>query len=76
MYQHKNKLQILADGVDEFAIYNLPDPCTVTWPDGVTTEVTGGAIQYSVDYPGTYTFKLRSPIHLETEVSVEAVTIS
>jgi hypothetical protein len=68
--------QVVADGIDELELSDLPDPCWVVWPDGVETEVAGGSIQYSVDYAGIYTFKLSSPISLETEVSVEAIAVS
>lgn len=69
-------LTLTADGIDELVLSGLPDPCSVTWPDGVVTEVSGGQLAWSVDYPGTYSFRLSSPIHLETEVSVEAVPVS
>lgn len=73
---YQDQTQIIADGVDELDISGLTNPCTVIWPDGVESEVTDGSIQWSVDYPGTYNFKLSSHIHLETEVSVEAVAVS
>lgn len=72
----QNKTQINADGIDELVLSGLPDPCTVIWPDGVVTEVTGGRVAWSVDYPGSYAFKLSSPIHLETEVGIEAIPVS
>ncbi|MBV1952700.1 MAG: hypothetical protein KUG64_10970 [Cycloclasticus sp.] len=71
----QNKPSIIADAVDECDISGLPDPCTVTWPDGQIDEVTGGSIQYSVDYPGDYVIKLKTPINLETEVYIEATPV-
>lgn len=71
-----NKLTILADALDEFILSGLPNPCTVVWPDDELTEITDGQIEYSVDYPGTYKFTIKSPIHLDTEVIIEAIAAS
>lgn len=73
---NRTKSTITADGVDEVNFYGLPANCTVIWPDEFESVINDGSIQYSVDYPGTYTFILRSPIHLERSVEVEAVPIS
>jgi hypothetical protein len=68
----QDKESITADAVDECSVTGLPDPCEVTWPDGEVDDVTGGEIDFSVDLPGDYVIKLKTPIHLETEVYIAA----
>lgn len=69
-----SKTSILADGVDETVISSLPNPTTVTWPDGQVDTVTDGSIEFSVDLEGSYTFKLELFPYKSKEITVEAVT--
>ncbi len=70
----QNKSQILADGIDEWIVTGLPVGSLVTWPDGVISTIDDGSLEFTVDLPGTYTFKIDPFPYLEEEVSVEAIT--
>ena len=65
--------QILSNGTDESIISNLPAGVQVEWPDGQTDTVTDGEISFSVDLPGTYTFKFTAVPYLDKEITVEAI---
>lgn len=55
-----DKLTIIADGVDEAVLSDLPDPCMVVI-NGQTHEVTGGSLELSADVPATYVVEIRNP---------------
>jgi len=65
--------QITANGTDEAIISNIPAGVQVQWPDGQTDIVTGGEIRFSVDLPGTYTFRFTAVPYLDQEIIVEAI---
>lgn len=68
-----DKTQINADGLDISTITGVPAGVSVTWPDGITDEVTDGLVEFAVDLPGTYTLTLRGVPYLDQEVIIEAV---
>jgi len=70
----QNKTRILANGLDEWIVTGLPTGTKVVWPDGVISVINDGSLQFTVDLPGKYTFRIDPFPYLEEEVSVEAVT--
>ena len=66
-------LFILANGTDEATISNIPAGVQVEWPDGQTDIVNDGEIRFSVDLPGTYTFRFTAVPYLDQEVVIEAI---
>ena len=64
---------IVANGTDEAIISGIPAGAQVQWPDGQTDIVTGGEIRFSVDLPGTYTFRFTAVPYLDKEVTIEAI---
>lgn len=66
--------QLIADGVDECVIGNIPASTTVEWPDGRVDEVTDGEVRFSVDLAGTYTLRFTAVPYLDQEVTIEAVS--
>ena len=64
---------LLANGTDEAVISGIPEGAQVEWPDGQTDIVTGGEISFSVDLPGTYTFRFTAVPYLDKEITVEAI---
>ena len=64
---------LTADGTDEAIISDIPAGVQVEWPDGQTDIVTGGEISFSVDLPGTYTFRFTAVPYLDKEVTIEAI---
>ena len=64
---------IIANGTDEAVISNIPEGVQVEWPDGQTDMVTDGEIRFSVDLPGTYTFRFTAVPYLDKEVTIEAI---
>ena len=64
---------LIADGTDEAVISGIPEGVQVEWPDGQTDIVTGGEIRFSVDLPGTYTFRFTAVPYLDQEVVIEAL---
>ena len=64
---------IIANGTDEAIISNIPAGVQVQWPDGQTDIVTGGEISFSVDLPGTYTFRFTAVPYLDKEITIEAI---
>ena len=69
----QNKNTILADGTDEWIVSDLPVGSIVTVND-IVTVVNDGSFEFSVDLPGTYTFKFDPFPYLEEEVSIEVIT--
>ena len=65
--------QITANGTDEAIISSIPAGVQVRWPDGQTDIVTDGEIRFSVDLPGTYTFRFTAVPYLDQEVVIEAI---
>jgi len=65
--------QIVADGMDEFVVGNIPAGTVIQWPDGQIDEVADGEVRFAVDLPGTYTLKFSAVPYLDEEVTVEAV---
>jgi hypothetical protein len=68
-----SKAQISADGIDTTTLSNIPNPTTVTWPDGIKTEVTDGEIVFGVDLVGIYSFEFESVAYLTHSLQIEAV---
>ena len=64
---------LIADGIDEVIISGIPSGVQVEWPDGQTDIVTGGEISFSVDLPGTYTFRFTAVLYLDKEITIEAI---
>ena len=64
---------IVANGADETLISNIPEGVQVEWPDGQIDIVTDGEIRFSVDLPGTYTFRFTAVPYLDQEVVIEAI---
>ena len=64
---------LTANGTDEFVISGVPAGVQVEWPDGQTDIVTDGEIRFSVDLPGTYTFRFTAVPYLDQEVVIEAI---
>ena len=65
--------KITANGTDEAIISGIPAGVQVEWPDGQTDIVTDGEIRFSVDLPGTYTFRFTAVPYLDQEVVIEAI---
>jgi len=66
-------ISLIANGTDETIISNIPAGVQVEWPDGQTDIVTDGEIRFSVDLPGTYTFRFTAVPYLDQEVVIEAI---
>jgi len=64
---------IVANGTDEAIISGIPEGVQVEWPDGQINIVTDGEIGFSVDLPGTYTFRFTAVPYLDKEITVEAI---
>ena len=64
---------LTADGTDEAIISGIPAGVQVEWPDGQIDIVTDGEIGFSVDLPGTYTFRFTAVPYLDQEVVIEAI---
>lgn len=67
-----SKPTIIADGTDTLTISGLPNPCQVTWPDGLQSEVTDGEIIFGTDLPGFHEFKLEAFPYKDLTITVEA----
>ena len=65
--------QITANGTDEVIISGIPSGVQVQWPDGQTDIVMDDEISFSVDLPGTYTFRFTAVPYLDKEITVEAI---
>jgi len=68
-----NNTSPTANGTDEATISNIPEGVQVEWPDGQIDIVTDGEISFSVDLPGTYTFKFTAVPYLDQEITIEAI---
>jgi len=68
-----NAFDVIANGTDEAIISGIPAGVQVEWPDGQTDIVTDGEIRFSVDLPGTYTFRFTAVPYLDQEVVIEAI---
>jgi len=64
---------LIPDGTDESVITGIPAGAQVEWPDRQTDIVTDGEIRFSVDLPGTYTFRFTAVPYLDQEVVIEAI---
>ncbi len=70
-----DKTIIHADGQDTATITDLPDELSIRWDDYTRAELPDGEpIEFCAAYPGTYVLLLKSPIHLPTEVIIEAIS--
>jgi len=67
-----SKTTILAGGIEETVISNIPEGVFVTWPDGQRDEVTDGVVEFSATQPDTYVLKFDGVKYLTEEVSIEA----
>lgn len=67
-----NKNTIIADGIDECIVSNLPMPCTLTVnADEVT--VDDGTLELTSDTPGKYCITCQTAQHYLWEVTIYAV---
>jgi hypothetical protein len=70
-----SKPAVLADGVDEMAIANLPQPCKVRiHKDAII--VKDGVLELSIDQPGKYKLSITAKCYLPWEGYVEAQAAS
>lgn len=69
----KDKLQIIADGLDVLTISNVPVNTTVTRWDGQQDVVNDGIVEFDTDLPGLYTLVFSAVPYLSEEVTIEAV---
>ena len=64
---------ITADGNTDSIIYNIPEGALIIWPDGEKEIADGGDLEFSVDLPGVYLFKIVTTNYLVKEVTIEAI---
>jgi len=64
---------LTANGTDEAIISGIPAGVQAQWPDGQIDIVNDGEIGFSVDLPGTYTFRFTAVPYLDQEVVIEAI---
>ncbi len=70
-----DKTTITADGIDTATISHLPHEISIRWDDYTRTELPDGeSIEFAAAYPGGYVILLKSPVHLPTEVRIEAIS--
>lgn len=67
-----SKTTLLADGVDEAVISNIPNGTLVTWSDDQVDEVTDGVVRLSTTQPSIYVLKFEGLKYLTKEVALEA----
>lgn len=67
-----NKTTMVADGVDQISITGLPNPVTVTWPDGIETVETDGSVAFALTLAGEYMVKLEAVPYLTEVINVTA----
>ena len=63
---------MIADATDEGLIEGVPNPSTVTWPNGVVTQETYGDIRFTLDLEGTFQIKIESLEYITEVVDVSA----
>ena len=56
---------------EEVWFTSLPDPCWITINNADRTEITGGTLELSFEYPGTYVVRFSADNYLNTEVTIE-----
>lgn len=66
------KTSVVADATDEGLIEGVPNPSTVTWPNGVVTQETDGDIRFTLDLEGTFQIKIESLEYITEVVDVSA----
>lgn len=66
-----DKLEIVADGIDEAVILGLPDPATVR-VDGEAIEATGGEFRFAADVAGEYAVTIDAFPYLPYAVTITA----
>lgn len=66
-----SKPAVLADGIDELVLSNLPKPCTVRIL-GDKIIVKDGVLELSIDQPGRYRIIMTAACHLAWEGYLEA----
>lgn len=66
------KTSVIADATDEGLIEGVPNPSTVTWPNGVVTQETDGDIRFTLDLEGTFQIKIESLEYITELVDVSA----
>ena len=67
-----SKTSIVADGIDEAVISNVPEGTIVTWPDYLTNRCNDGIVEFSSNQPAQCILKFEHPHHLMKEVHIEA----
>ena len=65
-------LTISSDGIDSTTISNLPNPCTV-YVDEQKYTVTDGLFEFSTDFAGIYSVKIKSFPYTSVEFEVTAI---
>ena len=66
------KTSVVADATDEGLIEGVPNPSTVTWPNGAVTQETDGDIRFTLDLVGTFQIKIESLEYITEVVDVSA----
>lgn len=67
-----NKTSILANGVDEAILSNLPIPCTV-YVDTDEYRVLDGSFEFSSEFKGFYSIKVVHPKFIKSSWEIEVV---
>jgi hypothetical protein len=67
-----NKVSILADGIDQIIISNLPNPTFISIEGEGRWIVSDGLFEFTVDTPGEYEFTCQSPLYLEVGYTINA----
>ena len=67
-----SKTTLIADGVDELVVINLPIPFQISIDD-VIYEITDGEFRFSTETAGVYYIKAMTFPYREGELTVEAI---
>lgn len=68
-------LTLMADGLDEVTISNIPPGTAVIWPDGYESVIDTGSISFSVDLAGEYAFGFESVAYLDESITITATEV-
>ena len=73
-----NKYEIVANGIDETSIYNLPVPCRCKIECAElkifeNIEITDGSLEFTATHAGMFKITLTADFYLDTEVTINAV---
>ena len=56
--------------VNQLTVVSVPVGAKVFWPDYMKTLETDGVIEFTIDTPGEYVFKVTHPHHIKQEYTV------